>query len=64
MGWLELLSNRFVVVLDEASTGKTTEFKQQTLNFAAQGKFTFLIPLEDLAEERQLFACGGADKGG
>ena len=40
--WSELLANRFVVVLGEAGTGKTREFRKQASALNDKAKIRFL----------------------
>ena len=54
MNWDDLLENRFVVVLGEAGTGKTTEFQERAQILQNRGQSSFFIPIEDLADERIL----------
>lgn len=51
MAWAQVLENRFVVILGEAGTGKTEEFKEQERVLNADGNPAFLIPIEDLADD-------------
>lgn len=53
MGWPDLLTHRIVVILGEAGSGKTTEFREQASILKGSGKQAFFVPLEDLAD-RQL----------
>ena len=50
--WADLLADRFVVVLGEAGTGKTREFKERARALDAGLAPAFFIPLEDLADDR------------
>jgi hypothetical protein len=50
LGWPELLKRRRVVLLAEASCGKTEEFRYQQRRLAAEGKAAFFVPVEDLAD--------------
>jgi len=50
--WKDLLEHDCVVVLGEAGTGKTTEFRQQVELIVADGADAFFISIEDLATDR------------
>ncbi len=50
MGWTELLLRRRVVILAEAGSGKSTEFKLQADSVARGGTFSFLSTVRDAAE--------------
>ena len=47
-GWPKLLALPMVVVLGEARSGKTEEFRQQAARLRADGKPAFFIPLDGL----------------
>ncbi|MES3100613.1 NACHT domain-containing protein [Sphingomonas faeni] len=49
LAWPDLLARRRVVVLAEASAGKSREFQEQRAALADGGKFAFFITLEALA---------------
>src|SRR5689334_15144976 len=52
-GWLEwsdLLEHRRVIVLAEASSGKTKEFCHQAATLLTEGKPAFFLPIEELAD--------------
>ena len=49
--WDQLLSCRCVVVLGEAGTGKTTEFRQRCELLATSNAAAFFLTVEDLATE-------------
>lgn len=49
VAWPELLSSRYVVVLGEAGTGKSTEFRRRAAVLTATGKTAFFVELVDLA---------------
>lgn len=49
--WGELLNKYRVVILAEASSGKTAEFKGAADKLRNTGKAAFFIPIEDLADE-------------
>jgi hypothetical protein len=48
--WKELLSRRRVVLLAEASSGKTEEFKNTAASLRVSGNAAFFIPIEHLAD--------------
>jgi len=53
-GWLDwdaLLNKQHVVILAEASSGKTAEFKGAADKIRNTGKAAFFIPIEELADE-------------
>ncbi|MET4072595.1 hypothetical protein ABID58_007424 [Bradyrhizobium sp. S3.2.6] len=53
-GWLEwsdLWERRRVVLLAEASSGKSEEFKNQVKELRAEGKPAFYLPIEELADQ-------------
>src|SRR5262245_6506045 len=50
LGWPKLLKRRRVVLLAEASCGKTEEFHYQQRRLATEGKAAFFVPVEDLAD--------------
>jgi hypothetical protein len=53
-GWLEwsdLRERRRVVLLAEASSGKTEEFKNQVKQLNAEAKAAFYLPIEELADQ-------------
>ena len=50
LGWPELLTKRRVVLLAEASSGKTEEFGYQQRRLATEGKAAFFAPVEDVAD--------------
>ncbi|MCY1023761.1 hypothetical protein [Pyxidicoccus sp. MSG2] len=49
--WLQLLEHRYVVVLGEAGTGKSTEFESQADALVMAGRAAFFVELNDLAED-------------
>lgn len=49
-GWLELLEQSRVVILAEAGTGKTDEFKATARKLRAEGRAAFFFAIEDLAD--------------
>jgi hypothetical protein len=51
LGWTELLEYRRVVLLAEASSGKTEEFRHQVGALTAQGRAAFFVTIEDLADD-------------
>jgi hypothetical protein len=53
-GWLEwtdLRERRRVVLLAEASSGKSEEFRNQVKQLNAEGKTAFYLPIEELADQ-------------
>lgn len=56
LDWSDLLDYRRVVLLAEASSGKTEEFRHQADVLSAEGKAAFFIAIEDLADE-DMAAC-------
>jgi hypothetical protein len=53
-GWLEwndLHERQRVVLLAEASSGKSEEFKNQVKQLSAKGKASFYLPIEELADQ-------------
>lgn len=51
LDWKDLLDNPRVVILAEASSGKTAEFKEITEKLRNNGKAAFFISIEELADE-------------
>ncbi|WP_375415561.1 hypothetical protein [uncultured Bradyrhizobium sp.] len=51
LDWSELLSQRRVILLAEASSGKSEEFRNQQSVLSAQGKPAFFIRIEELADQ-------------
>lgn len=51
LDWSELLEHRCVVLLAEASSGKTEEFRHQAETLLNNGKPAFFIRIEDLADD-------------
>lgn len=49
--WKSLLEMKRVVVLAEAASGKTTEFKIITAKLKKEGKSAFFVTIEDLADD-------------
>ena len=49
--WADLLSKRCSVVLGEAGSGKTTEFRQRARRCREEGRSAFFVPLEALASD-------------
>lgn len=49
--WMDLLNHGRVVVLGEAGSGKTCEFKAQVHTISTRNEFTFFIRLEDLVTQ-------------
>ena len=50
ISWLDILKHPRVVILGEAGSGKTTEFKTQAQSLSGEGKNAFFFRLEDLAD--------------
>ncbi len=50
--WRDVHSHRFVVILGEAGTGKTTEFEEEAKRLRNDSQQALFIPLEDLADNR------------
>ncbi len=50
LGWPELLEHRRVVLLAEASSGKSAEFRNQADILSATGQAAFFITIEELAD--------------
>lgn len=50
LGWADLLSRPRCVVLAEAGAGKTEEICATSARLTAEGRFAFLLRVEDLAE--------------
>ncbi len=51
LDWNELRKHRRVVLLAEASSGKSAEFRNQTEQLQASGRSAFCVRIEDLADE-------------
>jgi hypothetical protein len=49
--WADILSKRCSVVLGEAGSGKTTEFRQRARRCREEGRNAFFVPLEALASD-------------
>ncbi len=50
LGWVDLLKRRRVVVLAEAGSGKSTEFKRQDKKLSDEGAFSFRTTVRGAAE--------------
>jgi hypothetical protein len=50
LNWVDLLSRRRVVLLAEASSGKSVEFRNQQERLVEQGKTAFFLRIEELAD--------------
>lgn len=50
LGWPDLLKHHRVVVLAEASSGKTEEFRHQAATLFTEGKPAFFLRIEELAD--------------
>jgi hypothetical protein len=46
--WADVLQHRYVVVLGEAGTGKSTEFKRLAATMRTRGRWGFFVELNDL----------------
>jgi hypothetical protein len=51
LDWNQLLQYRRVVLLAEASSGKTEEFRNQQARLATEGKPAFFVRIEELADQ-------------
>ncbi len=51
LSWEDLLSKKRVILLAEASSGKTAEFKEITKKLQNSKKAAFFVPIEELADE-------------
>lgn len=51
ISWADLLSHPRVLLLAEAGSGKTTEMREAASRLNAEGKYAFVLPLEDLDKE-------------
>ena len=51
LGWKDLHGHRRVVLLAEASSGKSEEFKNQVKQLDAEDKAAFYLPIEELADQ-------------
>ena len=51
LDWKDLLNKKRVVLLAEASSGKTEEFKNITHKLIEEGKAAFFVCIEELADE-------------
>ncbi|MHB8271153.1 NACHT domain-containing protein [Bradyrhizobium sp.] len=51
MDWSDLREYRRIVLLAEASSGKTAEFRNQTEKLTADGKLAFFVRIEELADQ-------------
>jgi hypothetical protein len=60
LNWVDLLSRRRVVLLAEASSGKSEEFRNQQERLVAQGKTAFFLRIEELADHGFAAALDGA----
>jgi len=50
LSWPSLLSRARVVLLAEANSGKTAEFRDRSVALRAEGKAAFFVKIEDLAD--------------
>lgn len=60
--WSQLLEHRYVVVLGEAGTGKSTEFERQADALAAAGQWAFFVEINDLAADGFIDSIDSADE--
>src|ERR1700753_2323813 len=51
LSWPDLLKHQRVVLLAEAQSGKTEEFRHQAEQLSKNGKSAFFVRIEDLADE-------------
>jgi len=51
LDWADLLEHRRVVILAEALSGKTEEFRNQARQLALQGRAAFFLRIEELADQ-------------
>lgn len=51
LNWSDLYKYRRIVLLAEASSGKTAEFRNQVDRLSADGKFAFFTRIEELADQ-------------
>jgi len=58
--WIDLRERRRVVLLAEASSGKSEEFKNQVKQLNAEDKAAFYLPIEELADQGFEAALDGA----
>jgi nucleoside phosphorylase len=59
--WADVLQHRYVVVLGEAGTGKSTEFRRRAASLLASGGWGFFVDINGLATEG-LAASIGIDR--
>ncbi len=62
--WPDLLELRRVVILAEAGSGKSTEFKTQCATLKAAGKFAFLASVQDVAQAGPLLRSSAPQRPG
>lgn len=60
--WDDLLAERCVVVLGEAGTGKTTEFREKARQLSEEARAAFFVSIEDLALKGLERSLGLADE--
>ncbi|MCC7066418.1 MAG: CHAT domain-containing protein [Planctomycetes bacterium] len=49
--WPKVLENRYLVVLGEAGTGKSTEFQRQAVALAESGRYAFFVEIVSVARD-------------
>ncbi len=63
ISWEELLKDRWVVVLGEAGTGKSTEFRHRPEVLRSQGISAFFMDITPMAKDGPELAVGSAEVG-
>lgn len=61
LDWSSVLDYRYSVVLGEAGTGKSTEFKLKAQSLITEGRFAFFVELVDLATSGLEHSLGAID---
>lgn len=61
--WADLLSKRRVIVLAEAGSGKSSEFRRQRDALVSEGKFAFGVSVRDVAQAGVQSALPPAERG-
>ncbi len=49
--WAQVLENRYLVILGEAGTGKSTEFRRQAVALAESGGYAFFVEIVSVARD-------------